>query len=428
MMAELARKTNLGRNLKRMKKLFPAEYDIFPMTYILPAEYDVLMSQRKPKQFYIVKPECGSQGRGIYLTTTLNEVAEKKENRCVVQHYLSRPLLIDGYKFDLRIYVLITCVEPLSVFIYKEGLARFCTEEYKRPSAGNMEQMFMHLTNYAINKGNDNFEAAEDTDGDSGFKRSLTSVLDKLATMGYPKEEMWRSIEDCCVKTIIAGVPGLAHMFKAVFRKSIGFNCFEVLGFDIMLDDTGKPWMIEVNNLPSFETETSLDAHIKRNLLRDTLTLVGGDNPARKLFVKQKYERAQARIYGDSNHVGSLKREAVKAAQEEKKNGQGGYKGRKEEMQAREKAKQREAELVRKKELKEAAKQERTQMQKNQFDYEDANLGNYFRAYPVKDDRYDAYTATWSNGHGAMAETKTLKMRREEINRSRMAKGSDRGQ
>lgn len=90
------------------------------------------------------------------------------------------------------------------------------------------------------------FEAAESTDGDSGFKRSLTSVLDKLMTMGFDKETMWREIEECCVKTIIAGQPGLAHMFKAVFRKSLGFNCFEVLGFDIMLDEGGKPWMIEV--------------------------------------------------------------------------------------------------------------------------------------------------------------------------------------
>jgi len=178
-----------------------------------------------------------------------------------------------------------------------------------------------------------------------------------------------------------------------------------------------------VNNLPSFETETSLDAHIKRNLLRDTLSLVGGDNPARKLFARQKYERAQARIYGDSNHVGKLKMEAVKAAQDARKNGQGGYKGRKEEMQAREKQKQREAESARKKELKDAVKQERTDFQDVQFAYEDANLGNYFRAYPVKDDRYDAFTATWSKGHGVMAETKTLIERRKEVNKSRKDRG-----
>lgn len=52
--------------------------------------------------------------------------------------------------------------------------------------------------------------------------------------------------------------------------------------------------------------------------MRDTLTIVGGDNPARRLFAKQKLERAQARIYGDSNHVGQLKKEAIQKAQEER--------------------------------------------------------------------------------------------------------------
>merc|ERR1719506_2565017 len=82
--------------------------------------------------------------------------------------------------------------------------------------------------------------------------------------------------------------------------------------------------MIEVNNLPSFECETALDAHIKKNLLRDTLTIVGGDNPSRRLFARQKNERAQARIYGDSNHVGQMKKEALLLKAMENKNG---YKG-----------------------------------------------------------------------------------------------------
>lgn len=96
------------------------------------------------------------------------QIKENKDGRCVVQHYMSRPFLIDGYKFDLRVYILITSVEPLSAFMFREGLARFCTEEYQKPTQKNMESSFMHLTNYAINKTNGCFEAAEDTsDGDS---------------------------------------------------------------------------------------------------------------------------------------------------------------------------------------------------------------------------------------------------------------------
>ena len=65
---------------------------------------------------------------------------------------MDAPHLVDGLKYDLRIYVLLNCVSPLRVYIHEEGLARFCTEPYKKPTVRNMDNLYMHLTNYAINK------------------------------------------------------------------------------------------------------------------------------------------------------------------------------------------------------------------------------------------------------------------------------------
>jgi len=75
-----------------------------------------------------------------------------------VQKYIPKPLLIEGLKFDLRVYVLITNVDPMRLFIYRDGLVRLATIPYKKPKGKNLEKLFMHLTNYSINKKSDTFK------------------------------------------------------------------------------------------------------------------------------------------------------------------------------------------------------------------------------------------------------------------------------
>ena len=101
---------------------------------------------------YIIKPEAGSQGKGIYVTKKMSDIPLTK--KVVVQEYIQNPFLIDGYKFDLRIYVLVTRVEPLWIYIYREGIARFCTEKYNSKIFDKEDEKssFVHLTNYSINK------------------------------------------------------------------------------------------------------------------------------------------------------------------------------------------------------------------------------------------------------------------------------------
>ena len=90
-------------------------------------------------RYLIFKPEAGCQGKGIFITKNIKEV--KTTERYICQEYIQRPILIDSYKFDLRIYVLITSCDPLRVFTYYEGLGRFCTQEYKDPTGHNQEEV-----------------------------------------------------------------------------------------------------------------------------------------------------------------------------------------------------------------------------------------------------------------------------------------------
>ena len=116
---------------------------------------EVVIEKPAEKPLFIVKPECMSQGKGIFLTRTWEDI--NPHDHVVAQKYIANPYLIDGLKFDLRIYVLLYGVNPLRLYIFEDGMARFATAKYEQPNWRNLNNMFMHLTNYAINKNAANF-------------------------------------------------------------------------------------------------------------------------------------------------------------------------------------------------------------------------------------------------------------------------------
>lgn len=73
----------------------------------------------------------------------------------VISQYIDSPLLIEGLKFDLRVYVAITSINPLRIYMYKEGLVRFATQKYHGTGKGSR---YMYLTNYSVNKFSTNFQ------------------------------------------------------------------------------------------------------------------------------------------------------------------------------------------------------------------------------------------------------------------------------
>ena len=157
-----------------------------------------------------MKPSASSRGRGIYLASTLKEV--NRTEPCVVSRYIDNPLLLYGYKFDLRLYVVVTSFEPLRIYIYREGLVRFATEKYQNTDIKTEECKFSHLTNYSINKKNDNYVQNEDADEmDSGYKWSLSAFCKHFEENGIDTNLMWVKIYDVIIKSLLC----IEHPTKA---------------------------------------------------------------------------------------------------------------------------------------------------------------------------------------------------------------------
>jgi tubulin polyglutamylase TTLL6/13 len=231
-MPNIARKNRMGQNLNRMQKTYPKEYSFYPRTWVLPSEISDFRSQfdnngvSLNNKIFIIKPDAGCQGRGIFLTRTLDNVP--LSDNVVAQVYIKKPLLIDGFKFDLRIYVIVTSVKPLRMYLFHDGLVRMCTEEYVKPTKNNLGMMCMHLTNYAVNKHNDNFQqpsaSTSEECQDEGSKRSLLWFMNWVRKeRGDAKADwLWKRIGVLCTRTILSIMPTLSREYDQHFKSFTG--------------------------------------------------------------------------------------------------------------------------------------------------------------------------------------------------------------
>ena len=74
----------------------------------------------------------------------------------------------------------------MRIYIFEEGLARFATIPYQEPNYRNLNNMFMHLTNYAINKNSSNYQQNESAEGSGqSHKRSLASIWKTIREKGH---------------------------------------------------------------------------------------------------------------------------------------------------------------------------------------------------------------------------------------------------
>ncbi|NXO52849.1 TTLL5 polyglutamylase, partial [Aramus guarauna] len=291
---ELTRKDRLYKNVSRMQLAHGFKtFHILPQTFILPTEYqDFCNTYSKDRGPWIVKPVASSRGRGVYLINNPNQIV--LEDNILVSRYISNPLLIDDFKFDVRLYVLVTSYDPLVIYLYEEGLARFATVRYDQTSK-NIKNQFMHLTNYSVNKKSGDYVSCDDPEvEDYGNKWSMSAMLRYLKQEGRDTAALMANVEDLIIKTVVSAELAIATACKT-FLSHRG-SCFELYGFDVLIDDTLKPWLLEVNLSPSLACDAPLDLKIKASMLSDMFTLVG--------FVCQDPgQRSSRAIYHSSESV-----------------------------------------------------------------------------------------------------------------------------
>jgi glutathione synthase/RimK-type ligase-like ATP-grasp enzyme len=118
---------------------------MLPETFVMPMERDSFLRRLSAdmihqSSLWIMKPVAASCGRGIKVVTNSQAsaiVSTKPTKKCLFQRYVANPYLIDGHKFDLRIYVLVTGVDPLRLYVHEEGLIRISTVPYSTKNISN---------------------------------------------------------------------------------------------------------------------------------------------------------------------------------------------------------------------------------------------------------------------------------------------------
>ncbi|XP_011191462.2 tubulin glycylase 3A [Zeugodacus cucurbitae] len=216
------------------------------------------------QNLWIVKPANKCRGRGIQLMDNLKKIlvlvnpSIGSKSRYVVQKYIERPLIIHHTKFDIRQWFLITNVQPLVVWMYKESYLRFSSQEY---SLSNHHES-VHLTNHAIQKKYNN--------GKRDKRLPIENMWDCYSFQAYlrqiGKQDMWQERIYPGMKKAIVGT-----MLSSQENMDRRPNTFELFGADFMICENFYPWLIEINSSPDLGATTSVTARMCPQCLEDVI-------------------------------------------------------------------------------------------------------------------------------------------------------------
>ena len=198
------------------------------------------------------------------LRLILNEIEESKTkcNHLIIQKYIEAPALYNNRKFDIRIWVLFTYISRsynVDVYVFKEGHLKACSEPFSLSS----DDLYVHLTNYSVQKYNRNFSKME-IGNEISFK-TFQEELDKKNANKNFKKDIFPKI----TKIIAISANSCKNKINILNRN----NCFEIFGYDFILDQYYEPFLLEVNTNPGLEESSPLIKMLVPRMIDDAFRL-----------------------------------------------------------------------------------------------------------------------------------------------------------
>ena len=270
-------KSLLYYNYQKLKKKFPNDYNYMLKTYSFPEEKDVILkkfgnySLNNNKDIWMIKPSYGSLGLKITILTNFSEINLKNY---LITKYLHNPHLIKGYKYDLRFHGLVSTIKPIKLYLYNEGLVRIASEKYHF----NMKQKqdkYSYLTNLYINKKNKNkfiYPKNMKNMEDSNLW-NLETYRKYCARNNINYDKLNNEIADIFIKMMLSVREKLIKEIEDNNLESSNF--YHLIGFDIILDENLKPYLLEANRRCGFRADNDAEKYYTFNIIADTLNIIG---------------------------------------------------------------------------------------------------------------------------------------------------------
>lgn len=298
----ICRKAYLIRLLQRMSTYYPSLYKYYPLSFVLPNENARFAQEvSKHKKKYIVKPDGGSLGIGISIISE-NDEYTPNEALGIAQEYLPSAL-IDDTKFDLRVYALISSANPLTIYVFRDGVARFCS---MKSGTGTI---YSQLTNTALNKKN-----PEGVNIDQ-ITQMISTVFDRLKRIeNVDTDLVWKKIDNIIILTVLSTLKYIdVGMQQQNVENSNGYNrCFQILGFDVMLGTDWSPILLEVNFRPSLEGSTDAEREMKMKLLTEALSIAAPLDNVQQFLKTKSVEKFTNHMWDEALKSTNLKSQIAK--------------------------------------------------------------------------------------------------------------------